>query len=85
MFLGWVSVSCLLTVVNLMFLGWVTLSCLLTVVNLMFFFRTGNIKSATVSSQLNVLKNCQIQENTSSQLTLFNLQLFSHLCTHLKL
>ena len=51
-FLEWIALSCLLTVVNLLFLGWLTLSSLLTVVNLMLCFRVGDIKSATVSSQL---------------------------------
>ena len=78
-FLEWIALSCLLTLVNLLFLGWLTLSSLLTVVNLMLCFRIGDIKSATVSSQLTKNENCQNEENARSQLTLFALQLYIYI------
>ena len=62
MFLEWIALRCLLTVVNLLFLGWLTLSSLLTVVNLMLCFRLGDIKSATVSSQLTKMKTAKMKK-----------------------
>ena len=62
MFLEWIALSCLLTVVNLLFLGWLTLSSLLTVVNFMLCFRVGDIKSATVSSQLTKMKTAKMKK-----------------------
>ena len=62
MFLEWIALSCLLTVVNLLFLGWLTLSSLLTVVKLMLCFRVGDIKSATVSSQLTKMKTAKMKK-----------------------
>ena len=62
MFLEWIALSCLLTVVNILFFGWLTLSSLLTVVNLMFFFRVGDIKSATVSSQLTKMNTAKMKK-----------------------
>ena len=63
MFLEWIALSCLLTVVNLLFLGWLTLSSLLPVVNyFMLCFRVGDIKSATVSSQLTKMKTAKMKK-----------------------
>ena len=52
----------ILTVVNLLLLGWLTFSSLLTVVNLMLCFRVGDIKSATVSSQLTKMKTAKMKK-----------------------
>ena len=45
-----------------MFLEWIALSCLLTVVNLMLCFRVGDIKSASVSSQLTKIKTAKMKK-----------------------
>ena len=47
--------------------------CPLTVVNLLSF-RVGNIKSATVSSQLTEMENCYKKTNANSQETLYAIQ-----------
>ena len=62
MFLEWIAVSCLLTIVYLLFLGWSTLSSLLTVVNFMLCFRVGDIKSATVIGQLTKMKTAKMKK-----------------------